>query len=61
MPIHNADFASVFTGIADPFEIGSANAFRVRAYRNAARSIDNGGRTPTPMHVRGARHAGALR
>jgi DNA polymerase (family 10) len=39
MPIHNADIASVFDEIADLLEIQGANVFRVRAYRNAARSL----------------------
>ncbi|MGB8339877.1 MAG: DNA polymerase/3'-5' exonuclease PolX [Burkholderiales bacterium] len=39
MPIHNADTAAIFTGIADLLEIEAANSFRVRAYRNAARML----------------------
>ncbi len=39
MPIHNADIASVFDEIADWLEIQGANVFRVRAYRNAARTL----------------------
>ncbi len=39
MPVHNADIARVFDDIADLLEIGEANPFRVRAYRNAARTI----------------------
>ncbi len=39
MPIHNADIAAVFDEIADLLEIEGANPFRVRAYRNAARTI----------------------
>ena len=34
MPVHNADIARVFEEIADLLEIGDANPFRVRAYRN---------------------------
>lgn len=44
MPIHNADFAAVFAEIADLLEIQGANPFRVRAYRNAARTIGGLGR-----------------
>ncbi len=40
MPVHNADIARVFQDIADLLEIGGANPFRVRAYRNAARMIE---------------------
>jgi DNA polymerase (family X) len=39
MPVHNADIAGAFGEIADLLEIGDANPFRVRAYRNAARVI----------------------
>jgi DNA polymerase (family 10) len=39
MPVHNADIATVFDEIADLLEIESANPFRVRAYRNAARTL----------------------
>lgn len=39
MPIHNADIAAIFMEIADLLEIEQANPFRIRAYRNAARSV----------------------
>lgn len=39
MPIHNEDIAHAFDEIADLLEIEGANPFRVRAYRNAARSV----------------------
>jgi DNA polymerase (family 10) len=39
MPIHNADIAVIFGEIADLLEIESANPFRIRAYRNAARTL----------------------
>ena len=39
MPVHNADIARLFEEMADLLEIGDANPFRVRAYRNAARTI----------------------
>jgi len=39
MPVHNADIAAVFDEIADLLEIESANPFRVRAYRNASRTL----------------------
>lgn len=44
MPIHNAECAAVFAEIADMLEIQGANPFRVRAYRNAARTIADYGR-----------------
>lgn len=39
MPIHNADVAAIFDRVADFLEIAAANPFRIRAYRNAARTI----------------------
>lgn len=39
MPVHNADVAAVFDEIADLLEIQGENVFRVRAYRNAARTL----------------------
>lgn len=45
MPIVNADVAAVFTEIADLLEVQGANAFRVRAYRNAARMLSELGRS----------------
>ena len=39
MPVHNADIAAIFSEIADLLEIESANPFRIRAYRNAARVV----------------------
>jgi DNA polymerase (family 10) len=39
MPVHNADIAAVFDEIADLLEIEGANPFRIRAYRNAARTL----------------------
>ncbi|MBI4293136.1 MAG: DNA polymerase/3'-5' exonuclease PolX [Betaproteobacteria bacterium] len=39
MPVHNADIARVFEEIADLLDIEEANPFRVRAYRNAARTL----------------------
>ena len=39
MPVHNADVAAVFEEIADLLEIEGSNPFRIRAYRNAARTL----------------------
>ncbi|MGE5722549.1 MAG: DNA polymerase/3'-5' exonuclease PolX [Sphingomonadales bacterium] len=36
---HNAEIAAAFDAIADMLEIGNANPFRVRAYRNASRVV----------------------
>ena len=48
MPSHNADIAAVFEEIADLLELEGANPFRIRAYRNAARTI---GGLPTEAYV----------
>lgn len=37
--LRNEDFARVFEEIADLLELGDGNAFRVLAYRNAAREL----------------------
>lgn len=39
MPVTNPDAAAVFDEIADLLEVRGGNAFRVRAYRNAARTL----------------------
>jgi DNA polymerase (family 10) len=39
VPVHNADIARVFEEIADLLDLQEANPFRVRAYRNAARTV----------------------
>ena len=44
MPIHNEDIAAIFDEMADLLEVESANPFRVRAYRNAARTVRGYGR-----------------
>lgn len=44
MPIHNADISAVFTEIADLLDIQGENPFRIRAYRNAARTVQDLGR-----------------
>jgi DNA polymerase (family 10) len=38
MPVHNADIADLFNRMADLLEILGENPFRIRAYRNAART-----------------------
>ncbi|WP_175726028.1 DNA polymerase/3'-5' exonuclease PolX [Burkholderia ambifaria] len=54
MPIHNAECAAVFAEIADMLEIQGANPFRVRAYRNAARTIADYGRDIPAMIANGS-------
>jgi DNA polymerase (family 10) len=39
MPVYNADIADVFEEIADYLEIDGENPFKIRAYRNAARTV----------------------
>jgi len=39
MPVLNRDVARIFNQVADLLEIESSNAFRIRAYRNAAKTI----------------------
>lgn len=41
MPVTNADIAAIFEEIADLLEIQGENPFRIRAYRNAARSVSD--------------------
>jgi DNA polymerase (family 10) len=53
MPVHNADIAAIFDEIADLLEIEGANPFRVRAYRNAARTLRDLKREVTAMIAEG--------
>lgn len=39
MPVHNADIATMFEEIADLLAVKGDNPFRIRAYRNAARTL----------------------
>lgn len=49
MPLQNADIGAIFGEIADLLEIQGANPFRVRAYRNAARSVSEFGKSVPAM------------
>jgi DNA polymerase (family 10) len=49
MPVHNADIAKIFSEVADILEIQGANPFRVRAYRNASRTVGDLSRSATEM------------
>jgi len=40
MPVHNSYIAEIFNRVADLLEIKGGNLFRIRAYRNAARTIE---------------------
>jgi DNA polymerase (family 10) len=53
MPVHNADVADVLSRLADLLEIEDANQFRVRAYRNAARTIGDLSRPVADMVEQG--------
>ncbi len=53
MPTHNAEIAAILNDIADLLEIESANPFRVRAYRNAARQMEILSRDVGAMLARG--------
>jgi len=53
MPIQNADVAAIFSRIANLLEIEEANPFRVRAYRNAARTISSLSRNIADMVAAG--------
>ena len=45
MPVHNAEIAELLSRLADFLEIEGANAFRVRAYRAAARTVEDSPRS----------------
>ncbi len=49
MPVQNSEIAEIFSQVADLLEIGDANPFRVRAYQNAARTVQGLGRDLTEM------------
>jgi len=53
MPVHNADIAGMFEQIAEILEIENANPFRIRAYQNAARNIQNLGQELASMVEQG--------
>jgi DNA polymerase (family 10) len=54
MRTQNAEISELFTRVADFLEIEGANPFRVRAYRNAARTIDTLARSLTDLLAEGA-------
>ncbi len=53
MPVHNEDIAVIFEEMADLLEVEEANPFRVRAYRNAARTVRALGRELSEMLAAG--------
>ena len=54
MPLHNSDIAVLLNRMADLLEIQNANPFRVRAYRNAARTVSGLSESVAKMLARGA-------
>jgi len=53
MPVLNVEIAEIFREVADLLEIAEANPFRVRAYRNAARTIETLPRSAHTMVAEG--------
>jgi DNA polymerase (family 10) len=53
MPVHNTDIAEIFNRMAVLLDIEGANQFRVRAYRNAARTIGELSQRAADMVERG--------
>jgi DNA polymerase (family 10) len=49
MPVHNSDIEEILTAVADLLEIKGENPFRVRAYRNAARTVQGLSRSVAEM------------
>ncbi len=49
MPVYNSDVVEIFNEVADLLEIEGANRFRVRAYREAARTISTMSRSVADM------------
>ena len=41
MPVQNTDIAEIFNRVADLLDIEEGNPFRIRAYRNAARTVSS--------------------
>ncbi len=54
MPVTNSDIAEMFERIAELLELEGANPFRIRAYRNAARTITGLPRSVASMLAEGA-------
>ena len=52
MPIQNSEVADLFNKVADLLEIEGENQFRVRAYRDAARTVGGHSRSVTEMVVK---------
>ena len=53
MPVHNEEIATVFDEVADLLEIEGDNPFRIRAYRNGARTLRDLGQDVHTLIERG--------
>lgn len=53
MPVHNSDISDIFNQIADLLEIKGSNPFRIRAYRNAARTVGGLSQNAADLVARG--------
>jgi DNA polymerase (family 10) len=53
LPVYNSDVVEIFNDVADLLEIEGANEYRVRAYRNAARTISTMSRNVAEMVEQG--------
>lgn len=53
MPVHNHDIADVFNQVADLLEIKGESPYRVRAYRNATRTVGGMSQSAVDMIDRG--------
>jgi DNA polymerase (family X) len=53
VPIQNSDVAETFEKVADLLEIEGENKFRVRAYRDAARTVGGHSRSVAEMVEKG--------
>ncbi|MBM3285004.1 MAG: DNA polymerase III, partial [Candidatus Aminicenantes bacterium] len=49
MPVHNSDIAEILSRVADYLDIKGENPFRIRAYRNASRTISSLSRNVADM------------
>ena len=54
MPVHNSEIAALFERLADLLDIEGANPFRVRAYREAARTVSGYPRSMADLLAEGA-------
>lgn len=53
MPVHNSEIAELFEKLADLLEVEGANPFRVRAYREAARTVRGSPRSMSDLLKQG--------